>query len=168
MTREKYFPFHVILCLIIVLCLWPRSGLLHICNRVMAPDWCKNFVSAQYIENKWAEFHRILYAFILTRSRLGLLLICNRVMGLDWCFHSIFSEQMYRILPNFVYALICTRSTCPFSQICNKSYDPWFISEFRFRSISWEQMNRISSNFIYTFILAWSRSELLPVIFRNL
>ena len=34
--------------------------LLQICNKVMALDWQQNFVSVQYLEDKWIEFHRIL------------------------------------------------------------------------------------------------------------
>ena len=34
---------------------------LHICTRVIAPDLRKNYVSAQYLENKLTEFHQILY-----------------------------------------------------------------------------------------------------------
>ena len=34
---------------------------LHICTRVMALDLLQNFISAQYLENKWTEFHQILY-----------------------------------------------------------------------------------------------------------
>ena len=41
-------------------------------------SFCHNFVSAQYLENKLIEFHKILYAFILTRSTLGLLRIIFR------------------------------------------------------------------------------------------
>ena len=33
----------------------------HICTSVLAPDLRQNFVSFQYLENKWTEFHRILY-----------------------------------------------------------------------------------------------------------
>ena len=32
-----------------------------ICTRVMALDLRQNFVSAQYLENKWTEFFQILY-----------------------------------------------------------------------------------------------------------
>ena len=32
--------------------------ILLICNRVIALDGCKNFVSAQYLEDKRIEFHR--------------------------------------------------------------------------------------------------------------
>ena len=31
-----------------------------ILNKVMALDWQQNFVSAQYLEDKWIEFHQIL------------------------------------------------------------------------------------------------------------
>ena len=34
---------------------------LQICNRVMALDLPPNLVSTQYLENKKAEFHQILY-----------------------------------------------------------------------------------------------------------
>ena len=32
-----------------------------ICNRVNALDLCQNFVFTQFLENKWIEFHQILY-----------------------------------------------------------------------------------------------------------
>ena len=39
----------------------------------MALDLCQIFISAQYLENKLIDFHQILlYAFLLTRSRLSL------------------------------------------------------------------------------------------------
>ena len=42
-------------------------GLLHIishtCTRVMAVDLSQNFVSVQYLENKWTEFHQTLYNY---------------------------------------------------------------------------------------------------------
>ena len=34
---------------------------LHICTTVTALDLRQNFVSVQYYENKWTEFHQILY-----------------------------------------------------------------------------------------------------------
>ena len=34
---------------------------LHICTRIMALDSHQNLVSAEYLENKLAEFHQILY-----------------------------------------------------------------------------------------------------------
>ena len=33
----------------------------HICTRVMARDLCQNFISVQYLENKYTDFHQILY-----------------------------------------------------------------------------------------------------------
>ena len=32
----------------------------HICTRVMALDLRQNFLSVQYLEKKWTEFHQIL------------------------------------------------------------------------------------------------------------
>ena len=32
-----------------------------ICNRGMARFWYQNFISAQYLENKWIELHQIIY-----------------------------------------------------------------------------------------------------------
>ena len=34
--------------------------LLQICNKVMALVWQQDFVSVQYLEDKWIEFHQIL------------------------------------------------------------------------------------------------------------
>ena len=36
---------------------------LHICTSVMALDSGQNFVSIQYLENKWTEFHQTLYMY---------------------------------------------------------------------------------------------------------
>ena len=38
-----------------------RLGFSQICNTVMALDWCQNFISAQFLENKWMDFYQILY-----------------------------------------------------------------------------------------------------------
>ena len=67
-----------------------RLGFFHIilfqiCTRVMALDLRQNFVSAQYLENKLADFHQIVY--LLTWIYLAfvsfyLLLIYNRVWPL--------------------------------------------------------------------------------------
>ena len=37
---------------------------LHICTRVMTLDLLKNFVSAQYLENKWTDFDQTLYNYL--------------------------------------------------------------------------------------------------------
>ena len=37
---------------------------LHICTRVMALDLLQNFVSAQYLENKWTDFDQTLYNYL--------------------------------------------------------------------------------------------------------
>ena len=54
-----------------------------------------------------------MYALILMRSRLGLLHIVFRGMALDQRYGLIISypEQIDRISPNFIYALILTRSS---------------------------------------------------------
>ena len=39
----------------------------------MAVDLSQNFVSLQYLENKWTKFYQTFLLFILTRSTLGLL-----------------------------------------------------------------------------------------------
>ena len=55
---------------------------LHICTSVMTLDLRQNFVSVQYLENKWTEFYLILYMHsYLTRSTLGLLHIIFRTFG---------------------------------------------------------------------------------------
>ena len=55
-----------------------------ICNSVKALDGYQNFVSAQYLENKWMEFHPILYyAFILARSGLLPVTFLNFLLKYD-------------------------------------------------------------------------------------
>ena len=49
-------------------------------KRVLAFDLPPNFVSAQYLENKLAEFHQILYMRSYWQD-----LVCNRAMAFDWC-----------------------------------------------------------------------------------
>ena len=53
-----------------------RLGLLQfsqIYNRVMALDWCRNFVSAQYLETDWRNLTEVcIHVLILKRSCLGL------------------------------------------------------------------------------------------------
>ena len=56
----------------------------------MALYLLRNFVSTQYLENKWTEFTDFIYAFVLTRSSLGLL-------------HFIFRTFVPELLP-LIYA----------------------------------------------------------------
>ena len=37
---------------------------LHICTRIMAFNLCQNFVTAQYLENKWTDFDQTLYNYL--------------------------------------------------------------------------------------------------------
>ena len=43
-----------------------------ICTRVMALDLCQNFVSAQYLENKWTEFHQTLFMHHIDKIYVGI------------------------------------------------------------------------------------------------
>ena len=149
-----------------------------ICTRVMALDLSQNFVSIQYLEKKWTEFHQILY---MHSNRQDLHWDCYILFFAHlyqsygpwfwpkFCFHSISWEQMDRISPNFIYAFILTTSTLGllhtiFADLY-QSYGPWFMPKLCFRSISWEEMDRISPNFIYAIILTRSMSGLLHIIF---
>ena len=106
------------------------------------------------------------------------------------------SRTKERILPNFIYAFILTRSTMGLLHIVFLHWDcytsffayyyqnngPWFTSKFCFSSSSWEQIDRISPNFIYAFIFNLTRStlgllyiifctfvpELLPLIYAKI
>ena len=152
---------------------------LNICSRVMALDLCRNFVSAQYLENYWTYFHQILY-------------MQSYWQDLAWhCYMSFFGNlyQSYGpfLCQNFVSAQYLENQLVEFHQIlymhlslqnqacdCYKwffanlyqSYGPWFTPKFRFRSISWELTDIFSPNFIYAFILTRSSSGLLYVIFH--
>ena len=55
-------------------------GLLHInffhnCTRVIALDLRQNFISAQYLENKWTDFHQTLYDYLIDKIYVGLLAV---------------------------------------------------------------------------------------------
>ena len=74
---------------------------------------------------------------------------------------------MHRILPNFVYALILTRSRPDIFRKFVTELWPLINVRISFRSISLKQLDMISSNFVYLLILTRSRLGLLPVIFRK-
>ena len=64
---------------------------------VVALDSCQNFVSAQYLVNKWTEFHQILYMhsychYLGLDCYLLISQICKIFMALDIC-HNFFSSQ---------------------------------------------------------------------------
>ena len=86
-----------------------------------------------------------------------------------FCFCSISWKLLDIFSPNFIYALILTRSSLGLLHLFfwnwYQSYDPLFTPKFRFRSISWEPIGRISPNFIYAFVLAGSSLGLLHIIF---
>ena len=44
----------------------------HICTSVMALDLCENFVSVQYLWNKWTEFHQIVYMQLIDKIYAGI------------------------------------------------------------------------------------------------
>ena len=83
----------------------------HICSSVMALDFRQNFVSNQYLENKWTEFHQILYMhsywqdlcwdcntsfFAHLYQSYGPLFIPKiRFRSISW-------QQMERFWPNFI------------------------------------------------------------------
>ena len=101
----------------------------------MALYLSQNFVSAQYLENKWTDFHQILFMHSYWPD-----------LALDWCmsffshlyqsygpwftpkfcFRSISWEQMDRISLNFIYAFILTslRSTLGLLQIIFPTFLP--------------------------------------------
>ena len=64
----------------------------------MALDWSQNLVSAQYLENKWTEFHQILTRSIFARSRFGLLAVIFclfvTVTALDLCQNFVSTQYL--------------------------------------------------------------------------
>ena len=123
---------------------------LHICTRVMALDSHQNLVSAEYLENKLAEFHQILYMDTYWHD-LSLDCYMSFFTHLyqsyspwftpEFRFCSISCEQIDRISPNFIYAFILTRSTLGLLLIIFRTFVPeeWHLIyvEFRLHSISW-------------------------------
>ena len=123
---------------------------LHICTRVMALDSHQNLVSAEYLENKLAEFHQILYMHTYWHD-LSLDCYMSFFTHLyqsyspwftpEFRFCSISCEQIDRNSPNFIYAFILTRSTLGLLLIIFRTFVPeeWHLIyvEFRLHSISW-------------------------------
>ena len=91
----------------------------HICTRVTARDLRQNFISVQYLENKWTEFHQILFIHsywqdLLWEYKTSFFAHLYKSYG-PWFtpkfhFRSISWEQMDRISPNFIYAFMLTIS----------------------------------------------------------
>ena len=138
----------------------------------------QNFVSAQYLENKLACFHQILcmhsywqdLAWDCCKSFFAHLYQSYGPWFMPkFSFRSISWEQIDRISPNFMYALIFTRSSLGLLQVIFRTFVLelwlWFTPKFSFSSISWEQIDRISLDFIYAFIFTRSSLGLLHAVF---
>ena len=77
-----------------------------------------NFVSTQYFENKLLEFHQILYMHsYMDKIFVGLVTHnsshnCTRVMALYLRQNFVYAQYLEnkQISPNFIYAIISTRS----------------------------------------------------------
>ena len=67
-----------------------KNLILQICTRVMALDLSQKFVAAQYLENKWTEFHKILNMHWYWQN-----LVFYRVMSLYWC-QNLFLLNIFR------------------------------------------------------------------------
>ena len=85
-----------------------------------ARDRHNNYDSAQYLENKSAEFHQILLSIHIDKILLRIATchfshICTRVMALDLRQNFVSAqyllEQIDRMSPNFIYALILTSNS---------------------------------------------------------
>ena len=147
--------------------------------RLMALDLRQNFVSSQYLQNKFSP--NFIYAFILTRSSLGSLHVIFHTFVPEFLpliyakisFPLNISEQIDRFSQNFIYTLtLMTRSRLELIRIifCTIVLALWplIYAKICFRSISLEQTDRFSLNFIYVFILTKSKLGLLHIIFRNI
>ena len=100
-------------------------GLLHVLFRIFLPElWHlinpKSFISAQYLENKCTDFHKILYMHLLwqdlawdcyTSFRAYLYQSYGPWFMAKFGFCPISWIQIYRFSPNFIYAFILTRSS---------------------------------------------------------
>ena len=66
----------------------------------MALDWQQNVVYAQYLEDKWIEFHHILLMYIYIYkiydeiAIFHILLICNRLIVLDGCQNFVSAQYL--------------------------------------------------------------------------
>ena len=134
---------------------------LHTCTRVMALDSHQKLVSAEYLENKLAEFHQILHMHTYWHD-LSLDCYMSFFTHLyqsyspwftpEFRFCSISWEQIDRISPNSIYAFILTRSTLGLLLIIFRTFVPeeWHLIyvEFRLHLISWLKMTKFPKFYI--------------------
>ena len=138
-------------------------------------DWCRDFISAQYLGNKLMEFDQILHMhwywqhlgwYCYTSIFTNLQQSYGPCLLSEICIRSISWEQIGGLLTN-LHMHWYWQVPHQISQINNRSYGSWSISEFHFRSVSWEQIYGIWPNFAYVFILTASRLGLLDVSFHE-
>ena len=149
------------------------------CTRVMALYLRLSFVSVQYLEHKWTEFHQsFTYAFIWTKSTLGLVhIIFRRFVPELWPLIYAKISFPFNILrtngQNFNKFYICIHvnkiyvgiATHHFSHICTRVMvlDLCQIP-FQFNILRTNGQN-FTKFYIYAIILTKSSSALLQNIF---
>ena len=88
---------------------------LFIFNRIMALDWCWNFVYAQYLVHQLMEFNKILYMHWywpnVGKDNYKLFFVISQLSYGPWlmskfCLHLISWEQIDGFWWNFVYAVL--------------------------------------------------------------
>ena len=91
----------------------------------------------------------------------------------EFCFRLISWEQIDRFSPNFVYALILTRSRLRLLHLIfansYQSYGPWLLQYFDSAQYPDNKLTALPSSFVhvYALILTGSRLGLLHVILRS-
>ena len=148
---------------------------------LMIHDFCRNFVSPQYLKNEWMEFDQNLvmhwywqnlgldcYATIVSQ-------IYNRVMALNWCLKFVSAQYLENESMELDQVLYMHWNwqdlgwNCYSSILTNllQSYDPWLMSEICFRSVSWEWIDGIWPSFAYALKLTRSRLGLFFINFHK-
>ena len=97
----------------------------------MALELCQFFASAQYLANELIEFHQILYIYWYWQylgwdllQSYGPWFMSEFLFTTKFLFRSISWEHCDRISPNFMYALILTRSTFGLLHIIFRTFVP--------------------------------------------
>ena len=144
----------------------------------MALDLRQNFVSVQYLRNKWTELHQISYMHSFCQHLLWDVThhfshICTRVMNLDFApFPLNIVRTNVQILTNFYITIYTDKfyfgiGNCHFSHIYTSVMALDFTKvSFQFNIL--RKKDRISPNYIYALILTISNLGLLHIIFAHL
>ena len=141
------------------------TSYLHICTRVMALDLLQNFVSVQYLENKWTDFSKLYISIYTDKIYVGIV-SCHfsQFVRELWPFIDVRLMLPLNILRHsglLLHARYCSGAIVRFSD--NSSLRQNFVSTQYLEN----KLTEFHQILYYAFILTRSKSGLLHVIFHT-